>query len=244
MMSLSAEMSASTELFREGNLVYKILTGDQRDAALIVEARAFCTEPVVSNLGKNNPEMVANLGDWVEFIDHWMDHCSSNGMSVYALDEENHRIAGVFIVRDLLWCPEEFERTYRNSSKVLTPWMNFLWHLDNMGADNFAPLKQAKLGEVVDLWMLSVHPDYRGLKVANNLMRAVLPLIKKAGFKYGTIEATSAFTSKAALFNGFTPLASIEAKDWLWKGQPLYIYTEPPHGTWTFWIKDLNDVIA
>jgi GNAT superfamily N-acetyltransferase len=230
-------------LFREGNFVYKILTPQQRDPALIVLARAFCTEPVVTALGKADPKMDAKLHDWVEFVEHWMDHCSTNGLSVYALDETNHRIAGVFIVRDLFWCPDGFEKSFRHDhSKVLTPWMHFLWDLDAMAGKNFEPLRNAKQGEAVDLWFLGVHPDYRGNRIANSLIRGILPLIKKAGFKYGTIEATSAFTSKAAQFNGFQAVVSIEAKDWLWQGKPLYVHAPPPpHGTWTFWVKDLNE---
>ena len=36
--------------------------------------------------------------DWLEFVDYWMEHCSTNGLSVVALDKENCRVAGVFIV--------------------------------------------------------------------------------------------------------------------------------------------------
>jgi len=54
----------------------------------------------------------------------------------------------------------------------------------------------------VDVWVRSIDPDDGGQGIANNLIKNILPLTKKAGFKYGTIEATSAFTSKAALFNG------------------------------------------
>ena len=67
-------------------------------------------------------------------------------------------------------------------------------------------------------------------------------IIRKAGFQYGTIEATSAFTSKAAEFNKFTPVYRIQAKDWLWKGQPHYTNAKQPHGEWVFWVKDLNEV--
>ena len=230
---------SSNVLFRDGKFVYKVLTKDQRDSAGMVLSRAFCTEPVVDALAENKPEMKAHLHDWVEFVEFWMDHCSSNELSVYALDEEEHRIAGVFIVRDLFWYPDNFEKTYNNKSKVLTPWMNFLWYLDEQAGKNFEPMKNPKQGDFVDLWFLGVHPDYRGNKIANNLIKGILPLIKEAGFKYATIEATSAFTSKAATFNEFQNIFEIEAKDWLWEGSPLYTNANSPHGTWTFWAKEL-----
>ena len=67
-----------------------------------------------------------------------------------------------------------------------------------------------------------------------------MSLLKTSGFKYGTIEATNAFTSKAATWNNFNPVYSMEAKDFLWKGEPIYTNVKPPHGTWTFWVKEIQ----
>ena len=75
--------------------------------------------------------------------------------------------------------------------------------------------------------------------IANHLTKAVLPLAKKAGFKYATIEATNAFTSKAALHNKFKAVHDEEAARWHWNGEPLYTNAKEPHGTWTFWVKNL-----
>ena len=98
------------------------------------------------------------------------------------------------------------------------------------------------IGKAVDFWFLGVHPDYRGNKIANFLTKGVLPLVKAAGFKYGTIEATSAFTSKSAAFNHFEKVYEIQAKDWTgWNGKPLYTNAKAPHGVWTFWVKDLQN---
>lgn len=227
------------ELHREGDLVYKVLTPAHRDATMVLLARAFCTEPVCKAIADRRPEMTTNFLDWIEFIDYWMDHCSTNGLSVIAIDEKNHCLAGAFIVRDLFFFPSGFLEKYGSEKKTLTPWMQFLLHLDKEAQKVYSPLAQAKAGDACDLWFLGVHPDYRGLKIANHLMGLAIPLVKKAGFKFATVEATSAFTSKAAQFNHFTPLVQIEAKNWLWKGEPLYVNAPAPHGIWTFWIKDL-----
>ena len=76
-----------------------------KDAAHAVLARAFCSEPNCSALPEIRPEMETEFIDWLEFVNYWMDHCSTNGLSVIALDKENCRVAGVFIVRDLLMIP-------------------------------------------------------------------------------------------------------------------------------------------
>ena len=55
--------------------------------------------------------------DWLEFVDYWMEHCSTNGLSVIALDKENCRVAGVFIVRDLLMVPPGFDDKYKSDAK-------------------------------------------------------------------------------------------------------------------------------
>ena len=118
-----------TLLFKEGRFAYHVLTPKYRDEVLMVLSRAFVTEPVCSAIEEIKPEMKTHLYDWVEFVDYWMDHCSSNGMSVFALDEENHRVSGAFIVRDLLMIPPGFDEKYgTKSNKTLAPWMQFLWH--------------------------------------------------------------------------------------------------------------------
>ena len=97
--------------------------------------------------------------DWLEFVDYWMEHCSTNGLSVVALDKENCRVAGVFIVRDLLMVPPGFDDKYKSDAKSLSPWMGFLWHMDSEAIKKMPELGQP--GKAVDLWFLGVHPDYR-----------------------------------------------------------------------------------
>jgi len=226
------------ELFREGKLSYRVLTADRRDETLILLARAFCSEPAVSAIAEIKPDMETQLHDWVEFIDYWMDHCTSNGLSVIAIDTDKGRVAGAFTVRELIMMPPGFKEKYTSDAKSLTPWQNCLWHVDEEATKKMPELGEQ--GAAVDLDFLGVHPDYRGQGIAKHLMRAVLPLCKKAGYKYATIEATSAYTSKAAQRNDFTAVHEEEVKDCLWKGEPVYTNVKPPHGTWTFWVKDLG----
>lgn len=226
-------------LFKEGRFSYHVLTPEYRDEALIVLSRSFVSEPVCSAVAEIRPDMETKLHDWVEFVDCWMDHCSSNGLSVVCLDEAKHRVAGAFIVRDLLMVPPGFDLKYSSDARTLTPWMQFLWHMDRKAAERIPDL--ATPGASVDFWFLGVHPDYRGNKISNFMTRGAVPLARKAGFKYGTIEATSFFTSQAARANGFDEVYSEAAKDWLWKGRPLYTNAKAPHGVWTFWVKRLQE---
>jgi ribosomal protein S18 acetylase RimI-like enzyme len=211
-------------------LSYKVLTPPFRDAACVMLARAFCNEP---NVGTK-----ASFVDWVEFVDFWMDHCCQNGLSVVCIDENQHRLAGVFLVRDFTFFPKGFLARYTDAASNLTPWMQFLLHLDRVAQQKKVELTTDK---VVDLWFLGVHPDYSGRKIANVLMRETLPLVRKAGFKWATIEATSFFTSQAARFNQFEPVVEIDSEDFVWLGQKVFTKTEKPHGRWIFWVKNLQE---
>ena len=187
-----------TFLFSEGRFSYHVLTPKYRDEALMVLSRAFVTEPVCSAIAEIKPEMKTHLHDWVEFVDYWMDHCCSNNMSVIALDAKHHRVAGVFIVRDLLMIPPGFDKKYSSDAKTLTPWMQFLWYMDAEATKVMPEL--AEKGAAVDFWFLGVHPDYRGHGIAKHLTRGVIPLAKKAGFKYATIEVSSIFSESDVVF--------------------------------------------
>merc|ERR1712168_835269 len=107
--------NSSTELFTEGKFSYHVLTPAHKDAAHAVLARAFCSEPACSDVAEVRPDMKTEYIDWLEFVDYWMEHCSTNELSVVALDEENCRVAGVFIVRDLLMVP----LALKTSTKVM-----------------------------------------------------------------------------------------------------------------------------
>ena len=228
----------STELFTEGEFSYHVLTPRHKDAAHAVLARAFCSEPACKDIAEIRPEMETKFIDWLEFVDYWMDHCATNGLSVVALNRKDSCVAGVFIVRDLLLVPPGFDEKYKSNAKTLSPWMGFLWHMDAEAIKRMPELGEP--GKAVDLWFLGVHPDYRGNNIANYLTKGVMGLLKTSSFKYGTIEATNAFTSKAAKWNNFKSVYSMEAKNYLWNGAPIYTNVKAPHGTWTFWVKEID----
>jgi hypothetical protein len=146
--------STSTLLFKKEGLEYHVLSKKYRDEVLMVLGRAFCSEPIVMKRGLVDARHKASIKDWVEFVDYWMDHCSTNGLSVMCLDPHNHRVAGAFIVRDLLMIPDGFDEKYSNEGNVLTPWMQFLWHMDRKATEVEPGLSEA--GAAVDLWFLGV----------------------------------------------------------------------------------------
>ena len=86
--------TSKTELFKEGHFAFHILTPKYRDEVLMVLSRAFCTEPVCDAIADINPGMKTHIHEWVEFVDYWMDVALNKGLSVVAIDETDHRVAG------------------------------------------------------------------------------------------------------------------------------------------------------
>ena len=89
-------------------------------------------------------------------------------------------------------------------------------------------------------WCLAVDPEYKGNKIANNLIRGALELLKGTSYKYATIGAFNYFTKRAAECNGFEAVHSITVKDFLWKGAPIYSSVDEPHGVITRLLKNLQ----
>ena len=153
-------------------------------------------------------------------------------------DPRKHRVAGVFIVRDMLITPKGFDATYSSKEKTLTPWMQLILSMEREVIQVMPELIEE--GKTAELCFLGIHPDYRGNRISNSLVKGALPLCKRNGFKFATIEATSYFTSKAAQFHGFKEVFSINVEDRLWIDQALKSTAEEPHGKWKFWVKNLE----
>ena len=86
-------------------------------------------------------------------------------------DPEKHRVAGVIIVRDLLMVAEGFDEKYNSKEKALTPWLQLCWRLDEEATKIMPELGVS--GKAVDLWLLGVHPESRGNKIANTLIKGI-----------------------------------------------------------------------
>ena len=85
-----------------------------------------------STVAEIRPDLISRFHDWVEFVEYWMDHCSTNILSVIAIDVKNHRVAGAFIAHDFFFFPQGFLEKFgpeADSDKSLRHWISFLIHL-------------------------------------------------------------------------------------------------------------------
>merc|ERR1711953_1588806 len=193
--------NSTTELFTEGKFSYHVLTPAHKDAAHAVLARAFCSEPACSDVAEVRPDMKTEYIDWLEFVDYWMDHCSTNGLSLLALmtsTKARQRPSPRGWASSGTW----MRRRSRRCRSLVS-----LARLSTSGSLEFTPITGS-----TRLCIKVTTTKNRGNKIANFLTKGVMSLLKKSSFKFGTIEATNAFTSKAATWNKFTAVYSMEAK--------------------------------
>ena len=177
--------------------------------------------------------------EFLHFTEYWMDHASTNGMSVVAIDEKDHKVAGALIAVDFSFEPEGFEERYTNEKNNLTPLMSIIWQLDKEAVEKMPELGEK--GKTVDFFMLGIHPDYRGRKLASPILKTVTKLAKENGtYKYAIGECTNFISVLIAKKQKWTIVHEIECKDWLYKGKPFYTNCKKPNGKMTFVVLDLQ----
>jgi ribosomal protein S18 acetylase RimI-like enzyme len=220
-------------------LEYSVLTAEQRDATLIVISRAFCSLPFSVALPGTRA-----LTDNILALDSQIDHCVSLNLSMIAVDTQRNRVAGGCLLRDHKWRPqsrEYIELWVQNRQRPTAAVTNAVQHIDQLASSKFPLLDNCREGEIVDIWCLGVHPDYRGRRIASSLFSKVLPIAKSAGYRYAVIECISAHTSRIAEKLGFNLLVRYDAKsEFRWEGELVFANVEPPHGNMDVWILELN----
>lgn len=232
----------SAFLFSDDSFEYYILGSDYRDETLVLTGRAFYTEPSSMAFSAFKPEMKVRLVDWLELIDLFMDDCSTNGLSVIAIEKKTRKVIAVLLVQDLALMPQETFRKYETSNVPLSPVMMQLIQLDDEAMKRYPDLKKAeKPGYGVDFWMLGVHPDFRGRNLAQKMFECALPLAKNKGYKIAVGETTGAFSANVFRNNYFKEVCKLNAKELIWNGEKVFQSIRKPHGEWRFWVKNLSD---
>ena len=218
---------------------YRILTMEQRDATMIVMSRAFCTQPLSLALPGTR-----KVTDTVQVFDWYMDECVKRQLSMIAIDTCSHRVAGACLLRDHTWrpqCEEYLKQWVENKERPTAAVTGAVLHAEKMACNKLPILEKCQDGDVIDIWCVGVHPDYRGRKIASNLIAQTIDLAKRTGYRYAVIVGISAHTSKIAERSGFTLLVRYDARtEYLWEGVPVFAAVEQPHGFVDIWVLELT----
>lgn len=200
----------------DGQLKYRILQADEADAACLVERVGFESEPVLTITLTEEERAEDYRREWKDFCELWSQDCAANGLSIVCVDTARQGVTGepravpdgvvvgVFWVRDYKApLSAEFEQLCLPClSLLLTP----LGKMDEQ-YDAMRP-EITGLGQCVDLWMLSVHPEKRGKGIASSLTWLALHHALQR-FPRVILEATSGVSAACARGCGMTNVTSV-----------------------------------
>ncbi len=222
---------------KAADIVYNVLNPDHRQGVLEVLTRAFVNEPSTAGQSIGRP----GYAQWRRFTDLYMDECSTNGLSIVALDgRDGETVAGAFINRDFLRPPDPRFLEFIDGSSPFGPIAKALEIIDEAWFAQHPEIQRTQTGRVVDLWMVGVDPEYRGRGIASKLARLSLDRVAQAGFEYAVIECTGAFSQHAMESAGCTPVFELPYTDFLWNGEAIFRNVPPPHTKWVIYEKKLN----
>ncbi len=223
-------------LFETPELSYEILTPSDKVESKAIIALAFLDEPLTKTISKQIRPV--EITDFEVFINFFLEEVCNNGLSVLARSKETGKLVGVCYNMDYNFLDEKFFNFFADNKQVLHNLVYFL---------NFISNKVKKInqdldlkGSVIDIWMLAVHPEFRGKKISNRLVEFSVKLIENSGFGYAVCEATSSFTRSIMQSIGFECLYKQDVRNWFSEGRCFYESMEEPHNEFTFWLKKFN----
>lgn len=219
------------------DIFYDVVQPVHRQGVLAVLTRAFVNEPSTAGQSIGRP----GYAQWRRFTEMYMDECSNNGLSIVALDgRDGETVAGAFINRDFLRPTDPGFFEFIAQPSPFGPIAKALDIIDEAWFAKHPEIDREETGRVADLWMLGVHPHYRGHGIASELTRRSLDRVARAGFEYAVIECTGAFSQRVMEAAGCTAVFELPYDDFLWKGEAVFKDVPPPHTKWVIYEKKLN----
>jgi len=219
------------------DITYDVVRPKHRQGVSAVLTRAFVDEPSTAGQAIGRP----SYAHWRQFTEMYMDECSTNGLSIVALDgRDGGTVAGAFINRDFLRPPDPSFAELFTESSPFGPVAKALEIIDEAWFAQHPEIDRTRTGRVVDLWMVGVHPGYRGCGIAAELTRRSLQRVAQAGFEYAVIECTGAYSQRLMAEAGCTPVFELPYADFFWKGEAVFKNVPPPHTKWVICEKKLN----
>lgn len=220
-----------------GGVIYTVARPEHRQGILEVLARAFVNEPSTAGQSIERP----GYDDWYRFTEFYMDECTTNGLSIVALDGIDGRtVAGAFINRDFLRPPDPRIIEFVSEPSPFAPVVGALDVIDKAWFAVHPEIDRTEVGRVVDLWMVGVHPGYRGRRIASSLSTLSLQHVAKAGFDYAIVECTGAFSQSAMQAAGCTSVYELPYTDFRWHGEAVFRDVPGPHAKWVIYEKKLT----
>jgi GNAT superfamily N-acetyltransferase len=213
-----AQTFESRVLHRENGLVYSVATAARRDQIVRILSESFRREPMSSALG-------VSAGDLAPLTELFMPECTTNGLSVVAVPEdEPETVAGVFISRD-------FKSPLPDGVPGDFPWfLPIAEALGSVDAAYEAQRPDLAPGDAVDLWMVGVAaPKFVRRGIANTLFELCIDVARERGFERCVTECTGHYSQSAARRAGFDEVARLAYRDFRFEGRAVFAAVPAPH---------------
>ncbi len=218
-------------------IIYDMVQPKHRQGVLQVLTQAFVNEPSTAAQTIGRP----SYDHWHRFIELYMDECNTNHLSVVALDgRDGQTVVGAFINRDFLTPTDPRVIDLMQATSPLAPIAQALEIIDDAWFQKHPEIPRNESGRVAELWMVGVHPVFRGHHIAATLSKRALEQVAGAGFEYAVVECTGAFSQHAMEAAGCTAVYALDYGDFLWNGEAIFKDVPAPHSKWVIYEKRLN----
>ena len=225
-------------LGNHNGIEYTVVEPRHRDQVVEILTAALLDEPSTSGSVLPQP----TEAQWRRFTEFFIEECTTNGLSVVALDPSDPTtVVGAFINRDFLQpLPVGFEEFVAEPSPF-APILAALTRIDEAWFESHPEIPQTEVGRVVDLWMVGVSGKYLGRKIASVLTELSMKRVAEAGFEFAVIEATGDYSGRMMKAKGCRAVAELAYKDFLWHGEAVFAQVPPPHTKWVIYEKALRE---
>jgi len=211
------QASRSPILHEEAGIQYLGASDVRGEAIVGLLAESFAREPMARALG-------ATPKDLAPLIESFLPECTSNGLSVVAVPQDEPRtVAGAFLCRDFKSpLPERI-------LEEATWFLPVGQALATVGETYVASHPGLKAGEAADLWMVGTDARFAKRGIARRLFRICVDLARQRGFRRCVTECTGRYSQSAAELAGFTEVARLVYRDYRFDGQPVFANVPEPH---------------
>ena len=218
------------------------------DEALDVCIDAFVDEPASVHL---EPNRLQRRKGWQQFVEHFKDECTRNGLSVVCVDaKNNNQVAATLLVRDFAsplpslvcdcierWKEPDFASETSCEYTFLGPLLEVLVDVDkkylnyrHRQFDNGIISKEKiEPGTVVDLWMGGTKKEYRRQGLLSKCFDKTTELARKKGYKVAIAECTGLYSSMTMLKLGAKPVAFTNYATFPVSDGSVGWFVDPPH---------------
>lgn len=229
------EISENKILEEKEDLTYEILTSKDKEEAKCLVALSFMDEPFTKLISTHIKQI--NLNDFYNFISIYLEEVSSNNLSVIVKEKKTNKIIGLSFNLENNYLDSKLKNTTfeENIFDPVFALINYAW--DNAFKE-YPYLASNRTA--IDIFQLALHPEWRGKKIANNLVSHSIQLIKDKGYKYAVCEATSFFTRKVMEKFSFECIYKLDVRTFEYNGKYVFASQQPPHQEFTLWCKKLD----